>query len=320
MKPAALGLVALVTLFGFGCGASATGERRGVDDGAGADRTTSRLPSGPIEFPAYEPVEAEKYPNAKRLAAQVAQQVTTYARGSAPADVVAALDGPPSLAKTIEPLVQRDQRSGGEVIYPQLSGVTRTSFGAMVIVRQTLEAVDGRRRAVTRVLDVRLRRSDGPWQLDTIASVGGMPLTRPPQLSPAEQRVLDDPDITLSDSARWDIYGGRVDQALLSALAEAAERHPISVGVLIAGHPRNIWGTGRRSAHKAGSAADIYAVAGRLVVDQQAQGTPAFDVARALTEGGAERLGSPWTFGIGSFTDDVHADHIHVQQAAVRQR
>jgi hypothetical protein len=290
----------------------------------GAKAAPAPADTGPIAFPAYEPAEVEKYPNAKRLAAEVARRATTYGRGSTALDVARRLEAGDAdlatLARVIEPLVEPGMRSGGEVVYPQLSGVTPTSFGAMVIVRQTLEAVDGSRRSVTRVLDVRLRRSAGPWQLDTLASVGGTPRALPANLSAAARRFLDHPAITMSDSARWDVHRGEVDDALLSVLADAADTRPISVGILAAGHPRNVWMTDRRSAHSSGYAADIYAVGGRLVVRQQQVGSPAYELAKELADGGARQLGSPWTFGAGSFTDDVHADHVHVQQSAVAAR
>jgi hypothetical protein len=316
------GLAAGCAVLLAGCGGDV------VATGAGGPAATppaatepAVAPTGPISYPAYQPAEVEKYPNAKRLAARVAQQVTTYARGSSALDVAAGIDDleadPRTVARAIEPLVRQEMRSGGEVVYPQLSGVTPTTFGAMVVVRQTQEDATGKRRAVTRVLDVRLRREGGPWRLDSIVSVGGAERPRPAKLSDAAQRVLDHPGITLSDSARWDIHAGGVDDALLRVLADAADRRPFSIAVLSAGHPRNVWMTDRRSAHTSGFAADIYAVGGRLVVRQQEVGSPAHELARELAVGGARQLGSPWTFGAGSFTDDVHADHIHVQQSPV---
>lgn len=60
--------------------------------------------------------------------------MTTYARGTSPADLATAVGGSTGLADVLAPLVERDHRSGGEISYPQLSGVTPTTFGAMVVV------------------------------------------------------------------------------------------------------------------------------------------------------------------------------------------
>lgn len=265
----------------------------------------------------YRPIAAEEYPNGKRIAATVAQRATTYERGTTPATVAARL-GPAgvdrrALAAAIAPLVEPDARSTGEIVYPQLAGVTPTSFGAMVAVRQTIER-EGSRESVVRVLDVRLRLADGRWVLERIGGVGGDEVPRPEDLPPAARRLLADPGVELSDSARWDIYRGGVDEGLLSALADAGREHDFAVGVLDSGHPEEVWATARRSAHSVGYAADIYEVDGRLVIDQREPGSAAHRLAGLLAEG-AVQIGSPWVFGAGSFTDAVHQDHLHVQRS-----
>lgn len=277
--------------------------------------------------PSYRPLGAEDYPNGKRLAARVAQAVTTYAPGATAASVARKVarsrDGRSALARSILPLVERGVQSSGEVLYPQLSGVTPTTMGTMVLVRQTKEDADGNRDSVERVIDIRLRRTDGPWRLDRVGSVGGTPPRRPAPLSMAAREILAHPRIQLSDSARWDIQGGGVDERLLDALSVAAERRRYSVGVLRSGHPPNVWATTRPSAHSAGYAADIYAVGGRPVVEQQREGSPAFQLAADLVAGGASQVGSPWILGTGaprSFSDDVHQDHIHLQQTPLPDR
>lgn len=321
-RTATLTLVAILISACGGAELRGAGDRGGEAD-LGQVANGPRPAAGPIAFRAYAPAPEEKYANGKRLAARIAQGVTTYGRGASAAEVAREVAGADAdvrdLAEAIGSLIEPGMRSGGDVVYPQLSGVTPTTLGAMVVVRQVLEDEAGRRKSTTRVLDIRLRRNGGPWQLDRVGSVGGSRRTRPKQLAAEAARVVDHPRITLTDSARWDIYSGRVDPALLRRLAELADQHPISVGVLTAGHPRNVWNTDRRSAHTDGYAADIYAVGRRLVVRQQAVGTPAYELARAAVSGGARQVGSPWTFGPGSFSDDVHADHLHIQQAGVAQ-
>jgi hypothetical protein len=306
-------------------------ERNGAKPAPTKSPTSSAAPSAsdpraaperaPVVAP-YEPGSDEEYANGKRLAGRVAQRALTYVRGATPREVADSLPPtqmrPARLARVIAPAVDSQMRSVGKVIYPQLSGVTDSSLGAMVVVRQTLLSDDGQARRLTRVLDVRLRLSRERWSLDRVASVGGTPAPRPASPSPAARRVLDDANITLSDSARWDLHRGVVDEALLTALATAAEQHELSISVFKSGHPHNVWGTVRPSAHSNGLAADIYAVDGRPVIAQRRASGDAYDVASTLFANGASQLGSPWVFGSGgprSFTDAVHQDHLHIQQS-----
>lgn len=271
----------------------------------------------------YEPDGVEPYRNGKRLAGRVAQKLATFAPGSDARDLIGGIApdamAPGELEKVVAPLVDRARRSTAEVVYAQLSGETQTTLGAMVLVRQHLDDASGNRRQVVRVMDVRLSRASGPWQLDRIASVGGRPSPRPRRIPAATKRALDHPNLVLSDTARWEIHRGEIDDGLLDALAGAADRFRIAVAVLKAGHPPTVWATDRPSAHAAGFAADIYAVDGRLVLHQRGTGTPAYRLSAALLAGGAQQLGSPWVLAPGgdrSFTDAVHQDHVHVQQSA----
>lgn len=297
---------------------------RAPASGASAQVGEERAGSAPTVVPAprpYRPLPEEGYSNGKRLAAEVAQRATTYARGSTPRSVAGRIGpsaaGVGALAAAIEPALDPESQSSGTVVYPQLSGVTPTSLGAMVAVRQTLVDADGARRSVTRVLDVRLRRSGGPWSLDRIGGVGGSPPAQEAPASPAAAGVLDNPRITLTDSARWDILRGDVDEGLLQALSDAASEYRLGVGVIDSGHPLNVWATSTPSAHSVGRAVDIYAVDGRPVIEQTQEGSPAFRFTSDLIAGGAAQVGSPWVLGAGgsqSFTDEVHQDHIHLQQ------
>jgi hypothetical protein len=272
---------------------------------------------------AWQPVEDELFPNAKRIAARLAESVTTYGAGSSRATVARAAERrldfrQGDLGRIITPLVDPAARSVGEVIYPQMAGTTTTSAGVMVLVRQRRLA-GGRITSATRVLDVRLARTPGgPWRVDRLAGAGGTAPARAVKLSPAARRALRHPNLAFSDSARWDIQRGGIDDALLTALADAAGERPLSVIVLRTGHPRLVWGTGRASAHSVGRAADIHAVSGRLVIRQRETTSPAYRVAARFAAGGAAQLGSPWVFGPNSFTDSTHADHLHLQWSSVR--
>lgn len=321
----ALALTLVAALLGA-CGGGDGDASRGGDGAAaqrsGEDTPTSASPEVPPAPPPYRPLAAEAYANGKRLAGEIAQRVTTYDPGASARSIAADLGpgavGEGAVADAIEPLMHSDRFSRGEVIYPQLSGVTPTSLGAMVVVRQTLSDEDGDTRSVTRVLDVRLRRTTGPWSLDRIGSVGGTPPPAQEAPSPGATRVLEHPRITLPDSARWDILRGGVDEGLLEVLAGAADRYRLGVAVIDSGHPTNVWATTTPSAHSVGNAVDIYAVDGRPVLEQRQEGSAAFDLAAELVSGGAAQVGSPWILGAGgsqSFTDEVHQDHIHLQQS-----
>lgn len=271
-------------------------------------------------FAPYEPPTEERYANGKRLAGRIAQELATFGPRASAGEIAMGLGGSsraPGLERTVAALVDPAVRSAAEVLYVQLSGVTATTLGTMVVVRQHLESASGTLRAVVRTMDIRLRRTDGPWTLDRVASVGGTAVDRPANLSTAARRVLDHPNIELPDTARWDVYRGGIDEGLLRALADAADSRPLAVTVLRTGHPMNVWGTRRRSAHTAGRAADIYGVGGRLVVGQRTGDTQAKRLATALLAGGAAQVGSPWVLPPGgrrSFSDVVHWDHIHLQQ------
>ena len=291
-----------------------------------ARRSLSAASSGERRFKPYEPPAEEQYANGKRLAGRVGQRLATFgpqmsatelARSAGAAGAQAA-----SLARIVAPLLASARRSTGEVVYVQLSGVTATTLGAMVIVRQHLEGSRGRRTLLVRVMDIRLRRTNGPWLLDRVVSVGGSPARRPASVSRAAARVLDHPNIELPDTARWDIYRGLVDEALLRALGTAADRWPIAVSVFRTGHPLRVWGTKRPSAHAAGKAADIYAIDDRLVMRQQMRGSSAQRLASAFLAAGAAQVGSPWVLAPGgrSFADRVHRDHLHVQQTRSPKR
>lgn len=315
---AALLALALATA---GCGGGGDSGGAGLGAGSGNGGADESAPAAYVAK-TYTPDPAEVFPNGKRLAARVAQRALTYEPGTSALELARSLPRGAvtgrQLARVLEPAVDADMRSVGEVVYPQLSGLTADSLGAMVITKQVLQDAEGARRSVVRVVDVRLRLAGGSWTFEEIGSVGGSPVPRPSSLPAPAERVLDSPNITLSDSARWDIHRGGIDTSLLAALAAAAKRQELAVGILRSGHPTNVWATNRPSAHSQGFAADIYAVDGELVIRQHRTGSPAYEVAGALAAGGAYQLGSPWVFGNGgvaSFTDEVHADHLHVQQS-----
>lgn len=286
---------------------------------SGARPAVERAPAAPRAPVTYKTPSGEVYKNAKVLAGRTVERLTTYPEGTSARALVkrlpASVRGASGLRERLDPLVDQTSRSRGEVIYPQLGGVTPTGASVMVVLRQRRLRPDGGATTETRTVDVRLRRAGGPWRVADIVSVGGRRASRPGGVSGAARAVLDNDRIELPDSARWDIYRGGVDERLLRRMDEIAERFRYSVAVLDTGHPKDVFAMNRRSAHSQGYAVDIWKVDGRRVVRQRRQGSRAFTLARSLVAGGATQLGSPWAFGNGSFTDPVHQDHLHLQQA-----
>ena len=293
--------------------ASEGGEAAGVDPPQPA-------PAQPEVTPVqrWRPTDNEVYPNAKRLASRVVERLTEFDSGAVARDVAAAAArrfdvATPKLLDAAEELVRPGVRSTGLVVYPQLGGIRPDSASVMVVVDQTLD--DGSRSWVERrTVDVRLELRGQEWALDEVGSGGGAVVERPAQLSEAALEVLEHPSIQLTESARWDIYSGTVDDGLLAMMARAAERHEIAVVTIATGHPENVFATDITSNHTLGRAVDIFSVDGQPVVESQKKGSAAFRLARWLYNRGVPELGSPWAFdGYGgrSFTDVVHADHIH---------
>jgi hypothetical protein len=297
----------------------------GADD-VSSSRKAARAPAPalaerrtPVPAPSpYEPARGEVQRDVKRVAGRAAQRLSTLSDGETPAEAATsaarAAGGSPPVAAARR-LHRGRRQSHAKVVYAQMGGLRRTSASVMVVVRQS--DPERLRPSLTRVIDVRLRRARGKWRLDRIASVGGDPVPRPASLPALARAVLDNPRITLPDSARWDIHRGAIDPQLLAVMARIARTTRFSVAVLSSGHPHNVFQTSRKSAHTRGMAVDIYAVSGRRVVAQRGEGSPARALATRLLADGAHQVGSPWVLPPGpprSFSDPVHQDHIHLQQ------
>lgn len=314
--------VAVLLLSGsLASGCVGESEDRPADRGERRPPEARPLPSEPPRVARWRAGPGEDQADAKETAAGLAQASLTYPRGSTPLEVGARVvpGRGEELGEILSPAVRPGWRSWARVVYPQLSGLGVDTVGTMVMVDQTVESPNGRKTTYQRVLDVRLRRSGQAFVLDELGSIGGMPIAPPAGLSEVERRVLDNPRLRLSDSARWDIYGGKVDQGLLAVLLSSAEKHRLTVGPMISGHPLNVWETARVSAHSQGLAADIWAVDGEPVARQRGAGSRANQLAADLVGGGAAQVGSPLPVaGAGSsFSDGVHQDHIHLQQSSV---
>lgn len=260
----------------------------------------------------------EAAPEAKQLAADIAYSLTTYEE----TDVhVERLDGFRSrsgatlLAEASEPLTYDGLWSRGEVIYPQLGGLTAERVSVMVVTRQTVGSGPDTLFSVVRTLDIRLIHGEDGWEFDFLSSAGG--IFDPEEDLTLVHAVANDPRITMPDSARLDILSGLVSQRLLEVMAELAERTPYEVVTLATGHPHNVFDTDRVSRHTVGQAVDINRIGTRLVIDDREPDSFTQSVVHWLYDHQSViQVGSPWDVdgknSSRSFTDPVHQDHIHL--------
>lgn len=266
----------------------------------------------------WRPGRGEPEPELKLAAAELLRVLATYDIGDgsiqAARSRLGAAGFDPSIARQGRALLVRGASSAGDVVYPQLGGLQGDLGDAMVVLRQRLLA-GGDERAVTRTIDVRLVRRQGRWVPVGIASTGGRPPADRVGLTDAARAVLRSEEIELSDSARWDILAGRIDERVLRVLADLARDHTLGVTVLVTGHPTQVFGTERTSNHTAGRAADVWSIDGLPVAAQNGDDSPLREIVRSLLAAGVTELGSPWDLdgpGGDSFTDVVHQDHIHI--------
>lgn len=287
----------------------------------------------------WAPGEGEVFVDAKQRAAAIVRELTTYAPGDdadAHLDAVAAGEVDVAELAPAAALHHDGAWSRGRVVYPQSGGFaigadpatgivppsgpvddTQTT-SVMVVVEQawgTDVTAEQPEATETRTIDVRLERDDGDaaWRLAGVPSVGGRPIAQEGEPHPA----LDDDRILLPDSARWDVAAGGIDPRLLDLLVDMADEvGPLAVAVLSSGHPPNVFGTDRLSSHTRGRAVDVYAVDGATVASTHALDSPTRRLAEWLFDNpDAGNFGGPWAldgFGGKSFTDRVHADHLHV--------
>ena len=306
-----------VTLLVAGCMA----ENAPAGNGATAPRSAPASTTTTVTVPAAVPFAgspSEVALEVKQPAADVVQLLSTYPADRANVDgaraslVTAGLD--PLLAEQSGELIVPGAASSGEIVYPQLGGLTPSTASVMVVLRQHL--LDGGVfREVTRTIDVRLELEEGNWRPVAIASVGGEPVEPPVDVSPTISALASHPAVDLPDSARWDLYAGLVDQRIVELLLELAEDHELGVTVLASGHPANVFGTERTSNHTRGRGVDIWSIDGTAVVDQRGPASPLRDLVVRVAEEGVTELGSPYDLdGPGgiTFTNLVHEDHLHL--------
>ena len=298
----------------------------------GAAPTAVRTPTAAPSLPAaarYVPAAGEPVPNAKQVAADFVQAVTTRRAGQKPAEVLAgaaeftSASFDSAAAVAVAAPLYPEPITAGEVVYPQVGGMQPLGPGArsaamMVVVRQRVLTPKRSMYEVVRTMDVRLVVEAGLWKVVELVSAGGEPVDRPVDLDPRAVRVLDHGAVELPDTAVWDIHAGRISLDLLDLLGGLADASPVSVAVLQTGHPVNVFGTDRVSNHSEGRAVDIWRVDGQAVITAGATAGPAADaLRRAFEDPRLAQAGSPPGSdldgrGRRSFNDLVHKDHLHL--------
>jgi hypothetical protein len=282
--------------------------------------TTSgnQIAAGPAAPVAYSLSENEVAREAKSVAVSIAETLTNYDAGVDYAAIASSVagEGAETLLRAAQPLVYQGW-SRGTVIYPQLGGLTGGRASVMVVIAIESGIGDETELQEVRTLDVRVERAGETWVFEELASAGGGRVELPSQLSAGARAVLDHTRIFLPDSARWDIYRGEVSPGLLQVMLDLAERVSFGVVTLTNGHPHNVFGTDRMSAHTVGRAVDVYILGDVQVIDDRGDDSTAREVVTwAYHHPLVNQVGAPWDIDgeddRRSFSNIVHQDHIHI--------
>lgn len=294
-------------------------DNAGTPDARGERPVTSpsETPTPDPTVPAFVPEDDDVYSQLKRAAGRLVQDLGTYGSDESwatnAAQAAERYGIEPAALRPARDLLRPGTDAVATVVFPQLGGLSATAASVMVVVEQ--EFGDG--SSVTRTVDVRAEMINGRWRATTIESSGGRPSTPIDGLSSAALEVLDNPRITLPDSARWDIARGEINDSVLTLMLRLADKREFSVAVLRSGHPEHVFATSSVSNHTEGRAVDIWAVGPASVVSQRNDSSsPAYKLLRAaFADPQVTEIGAPWDMdGAGgrSFTNDVHLDHIHL--------
>lgn len=281
-------------------------------------RTTTTVPPPPPVPVRWVVPDNEVAIEAKQLAADIVTQLTTYERSDDPFLrylAIAGVDGFADLATAAAPLTVGGHWSRGEIIYPQLGGLTDDKVSLMTVTRQTVGIGPDPLFTIVRTIDVRLVMGEDGWEFDFLSSAGGV-FESLDDLALAHE-VAADPRIEMPDTARLDILSGLISPRLLALMLEIADRTPYSITVMATGHPYHVFETDRVSHHTLGRAIDIHRVGDNLVIDDRDPGTATAHLVQWLWQHPrVVQVGAPADVDSGgsgrAFTNTVHQDHIHV--------
>jgi len=293
--------------------------------GASGDTTTSSATSAPSTTVVLAPPPGARYlvpageveREAKQYASDIAYALTTYEESDDPVArffSIAGSEGVDLLMEAGQPLTHLGRWSRGQVLYPQLGGLTDEKVSVMVVTRQTVGFGADPHFSVVRTLDIRLLKGELGWEFDELASAGGaFDNIADLQLAHA---IAADPRIEMPDSARLDILDGLISPVLLEVMLDIADITPYAISVMATGHPYHVFETNRVSHHIGGRAIDIIRVGDRHVIDDREGGSTTWALVQRLWEDPrVVQVGSPWDTDGGparGFTNTVHQDHIHL--------
>ncbi|SDT71527.1 hypothetical protein [Jiangella sp. DSM 45060] len=273
------------------------------------------VPALPASVP-WQPGAAEISPEVKVAAARVLEALGTVPGGVAvvpAADRLTAAGADPALAATAGPLLPPAAPAVARIVYPQYGGLESSTASIMAVVRQTwADGTTLRERVVT--AEVRLRRSGGAWTVAELRPVAPAPEAAAALTGPAAELAAGG-RVQLPEAAVADLAAGVVDARVVAALLELAGTYRLAVSVFRAGHPENVFGTGRTSNHTRGRAVDIWAVDDRPVVSMAKDEPFLLDFLAAVRATGSDEIGGPVDpDGPGGqhFADDLHRDHVHL--------
>ncbi|MEO8108193.1 MAG: hypothetical protein ABI720_12850 [Actinomycetes bacterium] len=218
----------------------------------------------------------------------------------------------PNLAVDLEPLLGAGEAAVVQVRVAQYGGILAETASVLIVVDQWSVDANGRVRAGGTTLDVRLRADEPDWIVTTVRPARWGRTSA--DLTRAARRLLDNDRVRLPYAAASDVRAGAIDDSVLEALTQLAVDRRIDVSILRSGHPIRVFGTDRRSDHTDGRAVDLWALDGRLIIDNG--DTPMVaDFMRAASASGAYQVGGPVNLdgdGTTYFADDTHRDHIHL--------
>lgn len=262
---------------------------------------------------AWQPAATEIQPEIKQAAARVIEALGNAPDATSTAqERLSAQGADPALASGAGALVPPGAPSIAEIVYPQYGGLTPDASSVMAIVRQTWLAAGGpMSRTVT--VDVRLARDGDAWRVTALFPVGPVDRSTLDLTAPAAA-LADDPQVDLPPAAVFDLAGD-VDPRVVGILAGLSQTYGLSVSVVRAGHPVEIFGTDRPSRHTLGRAVDVWAVNGVPIVTMALDDPLLVGFLTAVRDLGAQSIGGPVDLdGPGGihFADALHRDHVHI--------
>jgi len=271
------------------------------------------LPERPEPFAV---LPGEVLPACKQAAVDFLVAAMSFEDGGRDDDALALrLEPTGQTLQAAQPLVGLLPSSGPgalQVRYAQYGGLSEgeDSASQMVVGEQLLLDGDGGLVRRPFAADVRLTLDGDRWVVTAV--VPGYPDPPLPPLPGPVQDLLAGDRVELTGLAAADLRSGVVHESVAAGLLELAERWRIRVHVFYSAHPVNVFATTKPSTHSVGRAADVSALDGVPVIEQDSSPWRAF-MAAAL-DAGATDIGGPQALQPAQryFTDRVHQDHVHL--------